>query len=110
METLQDMEQVRRALEAPRFLIFKHSQICPVSLRAFGEYRALLETDPGIPTAWLDVIAGRTLSQHIAAHTGIRHESPQAILIADGAAVWDASHDAITRESLAQALRSTSPS
>jgi transposase InsO family protein len=46
----------------------------------------------------------RTLSRRIADRTGVRHESPQAILVERGRAVWNASHGAITRESLAAAL------
>ena len=101
----QDREEVERALGAPRFLIFKHSLICPVSERAFSRYLAFLETHPQTPTAWVDVIGQRPLSQHIAARTGITHASPQAIVVIDGTPAWNASHDAITVEALDLALR-----
>jgi bacillithiol system protein YtxJ len=46
------------------------------------------------------------LSNLIAQRFGIRHESPQALLIKDERVVWHASHWAITSESLSNALKS----
>lgn len=107
---VEDEGEVDDALRAERFLLFKHSLICPVSHRAFDEYRAFLEGAPDTPTAWIDVIGQRPLSQHVAARTGIEHASPQAIVIVQGEPVWNASHGAITKDSLAAALaREPSP-
>ena len=44
----------------------------------------------------MDVRAERPLSQLIAARTGVRHESPQIIILRNGAVVWSASHGDIT--------------
>jgi bacillithiol system protein YtxJ len=46
------------------------------------------------------------LSDTVAERLGVRHESPQALLIKDGRAVWHASHWSITSEALVSALRS----
>ncbi len=102
MEPVQiaDDAALDEALGAAEFLLLKHSQICPISTRAFGEYRAFVAEHPDVPTGWLDVIGQRTLSRAVEARTGIQHESPQALLIRDGAVVWSASHQAITRASL----------
>jgi bacillithiol system protein YtxJ len=103
-ETIDAEPALEAALASPRYLLFKHSRSCPISARAFHEYRAWAEANPGQPTGWIDVIAGRALSQDVAARTGERHESPQAILLEGGRATWSASHGAITRASLSDAL------
>ena len=35
-------------------------------------------------TGWVDVIDSRPLSQEVERRTGVRHESPQALLLAEG--------------------------
>ncbi len=102
-EKLGGEADLERALAAPRFLLFKHSLVCPVSAAAFNEYRHFL-AQGSVPTAWLDVRGQRQLSQAVEARTGVRHESPQALLLEAGAVVWHASHGDITRDSLRAAV------
>ena len=103
---LRDESELEALLEEGQFLLFKHSLICPVSSTAFREYRMFLEAHPETRTGWIDVIGDRPMSLGVAERTGIQHESPQAIVFDRGRAVWDASHGAITRTSLAEALAS----
>ncbi|MEM7307224.1 MAG: bacillithiol system redox-active protein YtxJ [Planctomycetota bacterium] len=98
-------EALETALGAPVFLLFKHSLICPTSAQAFNEYRHFLSGEAEVPTAWLDVRGQRPLSQLVEARTGVQHESPQALLLKGGEVVWNASHGAITRESLTAAVQ-----
>jgi bacillithiol system protein YtxJ len=42
------------------------------------------------------------VSDQVAARFGIRHETPQAILLREGRVVWSASHFRITAETLAR--------
>lgn len=89
-------EEIEAAFEAPAFLLFKHSPICPVSDRAFGQYRRFLAERDDVPTGWIDVIAQRPTSQDVARRTGVRHESPQALLLRGGRVTDSASHGGIT--------------
>jgi pyruvate dehydrogenase complex dehydrogenase (E1) component len=66
--------------------------------------RAFLEGRPETLTGWIDVIEQRSLSQAVATSTGVRHESPQAILFVSDEVRWHASHGGITRASLAAAV------
>lgn len=99
-----DLASIDAALAAPEFLVFKHSTTCPVSAKAFAVYQAFCAAWPEVPTAWIDVAADRAWSQHVAAVTGVRHESPQALLVRKGRVVWHSSHSAITRAALADAV------
>ena len=101
---ITDERALAEALAGELFLLFKHSRACPTSAFAFAEYRAFVEAQEDVPTAWLDVIARRPLSLAVADETGVRHESPQALLFREGKVVWDASHGAITSSSLAEAV------
>jgi bacillithiol system protein YtxJ len=96
---LQDERELEQALLAERFLLFKHSRICPISAHAFeayGEWAA----GAGVPTGWIEVREQRPLARRVADATGVRHESPQALLLSGGRAVWHASHGGISLEAL----------
>ena len=75
--------------------IFKHSTTCPVSAHAAGEVQAMLSE---LPIYWVNVREQRDLSNWVAEHCGVRHESPQLILLRDGKPekVW--SHFEISRD------------
>ena len=52
----------------------------------------------------MDVRRHHALGQAVAARTGVRHESPQVLLLAGGGAVWSASHRGVTAAAVAAAL------
>jgi bacillithiol system protein YtxJ len=93
-------------------LVFKHSTECSIS---GGAYRRtaewLRELGEAAPAVFLvKVIEHRTISEFIAKQSGVKHESPQAILLHRGRAVWNTSHEDITAESLSAALESVTKS
>lgn len=98
-----DFEDLEAILAAPRFLLFKHSNRCGTSTRAFQQYERFLAQRPDFPTAWLDVVTQREWAQHVANMTRVAHASPQALLLRDGEVAWHASHWDITVEALAEA-------
>lgn len=81
-------------------VLFKHSSRCFLSTRALGQVERFLAENPTVSVYMIDVIGERTLSTRIADRLDVRHESPQAILIKDGFAVWHASHLAVTAKAL----------
>jgi bacillithiol system protein YtxJ len=108
-EQLQQM--FGKSKEAPLW-IFKHSTRCPISAGALAEFQAYSKThsdDASLQLALVKVIENRPLSMKIAELTGIEHQSPQAILIRGGKAVWNESHWEITQATLAQALARQAP-
>jgi bacillithiol system protein YtxJ len=88
--------------------IFKHSPYCPTSryvdtiVQAFAEQ---LHHQTTMEVYRVDVVNHRPVSQAIADDTGVRHESPQVILLGRSRTViWHASHHAIDAESLRRML------
>ena len=101
---ITDREELESALSGAEFLLFKHSRVCPISSRAFGEYEKFAKDSPEVPTAWIDVIGQRPWSQWVASQYGVPHQSPQALLFQNGKVVWHESHRDITAASLAKAI------
>jgi len=97
---------------APRpVLLFKHSRSCGTSAQALDE---LVEHLDGQPTdvryAIVTVQSHRDVSNAIARTLGVRHETPQALLIQDGRVVWSASHFRVTAEAVRAAIDRLQPS
>ena len=86
-------------------LVFKHSTACGVSSRAAKEVEAL---ETGFPIYWVNVREQRDLSNWIAETYKVTHESPQLILVTEGAPrkVWN--HFQVNRELISQFLASSS--
>ena len=96
----QELEHlIARSHEAP-VLLFKHSTTCPISAAAYREMKQL-QTEIAIVV----VQRAREVSREVEARTGVTHESPQALILRDGEAVWSASHWRITTEAVESALR-----
>lgn len=103
-ETIRDLDAFGEALRRhPRVVLFKHSPICPVSSHAKGEWDAFVAAHPDVPTLFVDVVGDKPVARGLATQVGVPHQSPQAILFADGEARWDRSHHEITAEALAAA-------
>ena len=80
-------------------IIFKHSNSCPISSMALNRIQsAKSELDEVANFHLIDVIKHRSLSLSIAEKLGVRHESPQVIVVKNGSVVHDASHMNIKSE------------
>ena len=88
-----------RSHEEP-VLIFKHSNACPISARAYSQMTAVKT-----PVSIVVVQKNRDVSREVEQRTGVRHETPQALVIRNGRAVWNASHFDITSDVVEQAVR-----
>ena len=101
----RDLEQLLQRSKTDPVLIFKHSTQCSVSDVAYEEFTRFSENTGDLVCGVVFVIENRDVSNAIAAQLGVRHESPQAILVQDGKPKWKASHWAITVEALSKATQ-----
>ena len=92
-ETLKEQSRNRTVV------IFKHSTTCPASAAA---YREMLSFEGEV--ALVEVQRARDLSREIERKTGVRHESPQIIVLRNGQVVWDASHFQIKSAAVTEAV------
>ncbi len=87
-----------RSFSEPIFF-FKHSLTCGISSVVLDDVR---ELDAEIHI--VVVQRSRTLSNEIEAKLGVRHESPQAIVVSQGRAIYSASHYDISSDEIAAIL------
>jgi bacillithiol system protein YtxJ len=88
-------------------LIFKHSTRCPVSAMAKRRFEMDWDVIPSeVSLHFLDLIAYRPVSAHIAETFQVHHESPQILLIKNGDCILDASHGDISADEVAEVISS----
>ena len=90
-------------------LLFKHSYSCGISAEALDELRQHVTGSPGKARyAMVTVQTHRDISNAVSKRLGIRHETPQALLIRRGKVVWSASHFRVTADAVASAVNAQS--
>lgn len=99
-ENVNDLDRI--FIENDRLsAIFKHSVVCGTSAFALRSMEKILsEAGGSVDFYIIEVRTQRKLSDYIAQKIGVRHESPQIILIKGGKALWNASHSAIYPKSV----------
>ncbi|WP_027376246.1 bacillithiol system redox-active protein YtxJ [Kaistella palustris] len=77
--------------------IFKHSTRCFISKTVLKNFeQEVRESEKEVSYYFLDLIAHRDISNRIAAELDVTHQSPQLIVLEQGKAVKDASHQSIS--------------
>jgi bacillithiol system protein YtxJ len=113
MTHLDRVEELARLLEASQrrpLLVFKHSFSCGISAEALDEILAHLdESRTDVNYAMVTVQTHRDVSNAIARELGVRHETPQALLVLDGRVVWSASHFRVTAQAVGAAIQAAAP-
>jgi bacillithiol system protein YtxJ len=107
IESKTRLEELIRSTREHPLLIFKHSNSCGISNRAFDEFQKYLDTPESASVGNYVIVVqhSREASNELERLTGIRHESPQAILVNKGKAVWSDSHMALKKGLLLEALK-----
>ena len=88
LESIADLDRLIDTSHNRPVVIFKHSSSCGISSGVFGVVDGGVQADVHLVV----VQKSRDISNLIASRTGIRHESPQAIVLHKGSPVYHASH------------------
>lgn len=105
LEEIEQLENIKAESSEYPVLIFKHSTRCSISSMAKSRVeRAWNFEEEQIKAYHLDLIAYRDISNQIAETFEVEHESPQVLLIKDGSCIYNASHNAISVNSLESEL------
>jgi bacillithiol system protein YtxJ len=102
-----ELDAAFRAAQERPVMLFKHSLTCPVStagLREFERWLGERSADSSVEPYLIEIQNHRDLSNAVAERTGVRHESPQALLLEGGEVAWHGSHWKITAKALAEAV------
>jgi bacillithiol system protein YtxJ len=103
LDSLALLEELKeKSLQKPQ-IIFKHSTRCSISkmvLNRFNQATHFGNADYYL----LLVIEQRNISNTIEQIFGIKHESPQVLLIKNGNCIYSESHHAITVDDIVEQL------
>lgn len=97
-EQLNDIKE--KSSQRPQ-VIFKHSTRCSISAMAKSKLDRS-EGDSEIDFYYLDLLRYRSISNKVSEIFNIYHESPQVLVIKDGACVYDESHLGISMSDIVQ--------
>lgn len=97
-----DLDAVLARSEEEPVVLFKHSVTCGISARARTRMMDRTADDP--PVFELIVQRSRPLSNAVAERLGIRHASPQAIVLFRGRPIHHASHGSIRMDAIRDAV------
>jgi bacillithiol system protein YtxJ len=111
IESLSGLDELLEANQDRQVWIFKHSLTCPISGAAWAEFKRFAADhsqdngpqENGTVFAVIEIQYARPVSDALAERTGVRHQSPQAILLREGRVSWHASHYDIDGAALRQA-------
>lgn len=92
MRTIEATEDLSTLLAAERAILFKHSSRCELSASAWRHVEKFVATCPTAEVFVINVIENRSMSLEAESRLGVRHETPQVILVEAGQAVRQASH------------------
>lgn len=91
-------ELLSHSAERP-VILFKHSNTCGVSARA---YREMAKVEESISI--ITVQEARSLSNEIERRFELTHETPQVLIVRSGKIEWSASHFEITADAVNRAV------
>jgi bacillithiol system protein YtxJ len=103
LETVKQLDEIIGESHQHPVLIFKHSTRCSISSMAKNRLdRHEVPTNSSF--YYLDLIAHRDISNKVAEVFQVKHESPQVLLIKNGACEYEESHNGITFEEIEEQL------
>ena len=104
----EQLQAIARESHEHPVIIFKHSTTCSISAAAKGKLDRQWP-DNSLPADttiyYLDLLNYRPISAQIAQEFGVAHESPQLLLIQDGACTYHASHMGIRLSEVGEAMQ-----
>lgn len=85
-------------------VLFKHSTQCGRSAQVYEEVRKFEAEHRAVRVHLVKVIEARPVSDEVERRTGVRHESPQVLILKSGAVVWHEAHLRVTAVAMAEQL------
>lgn len=103
LDTEDELEEARRrSFDAP-VVFYKHSTTCGVSIFARRELNGFRHGS-AVPVYMVVVQRSRAISKAIEKVYGVRHESPQVVVVHRDEPIYHASHGRIRMSSIQEAI------
>jgi bacillithiol system protein YtxJ len=105
--SMDDLDEAELESHNRTIAIFKHSVSCGASAHAKHRMEDGFDLDPErCRLYYLDLLSYRDISTEIARRYDVQHQSPQMIVIQNGKPVFDASHHAVSLDTLKENIPS----
>ena len=102
----QELRQILDESCQRPIILFKHSTKCPTSGHAWREVQSFIkETSDEVLVGMIKVIESRPVSSQVTEELGLKHQSPQVLIVRDRQVSWHASHQEVTQAKLMKALK-----
>jgi bacillithiol system protein YtxJ len=85
-------------------VLFKHSTQCGRSAQVYEEVQRFAAEHREVRIHLVKVIEARPVSNEVERRAGVRHESPQVLIVKRGAVVWHEAHLRVTAAGMAAHL------
>ena len=97
LNSVSQIEAISKESHNRPQVIFKHSTTCGISRMVLNMFNSSygLEKD-AVDLYYLDIHSNRPISNEVEVFFGVRHESPQLLIIKAGTCSFNTSHGAIT--------------
>lgn len=103
LKDLSTLDQIVEESKSQSVAILKHSTTCGISRMVLRQFENDYDHSASdVKLYFLDLLKYREVSNRIASRFNIPHESPQLLVIKDGIAIYDASHNEISVEGLSR--------
>lgn len=99
LNNIDQLDELFEVSNRKPIVLFKHSITCPISANIFEEISKVDST-----IFLITVQDAREISNAIVEKTGIKHESPQAIILRNTKPVYHASHYDVVSEDITSTL------
>lgn len=97
LESLEDLNNAIEESKTKRVVIFKHSTRCHISKMVLSKFENDAQSSTKVASYYfLDLIAHRNISNVIAENLNVTHQSPQLLILENGAVIKHASHSDAT--------------
>lgn len=96
IESQKDLDAAIEKSSQQKVLIFKHSTRCFISKTVLRSFEKQMQaSDKNFGYYFLDLLAHRSISNEIESRFDVVHQSPQLIVLENGKAIYNASHQNI---------------
>lgn len=93
LTTITQLDDLQEIAKKDTVLIFKHSTRCVISKMVLRQFEKVFDAkNDVVHLYYLDLLNYREISNEIAAKFQVLHQSPQLLVLKDGALVAHASH------------------
>lgn len=102
LTNLDQLDEIVERSKTRTQLIFKHSTTCGISRMVLSMFTGSYALGDEHDIYFLDLHAHRAVSNAVESKFGVEHQSPQLLVIKDGAVTFHTSHGAIADVDLLQ--------